>query len=49
MTDLARHIRDVPDFPKPGIVFKDIMPLLADPERVTGVWTRGRRVKGAVA
>jgi len=23
-------IRDVPDFPKPGIVFKDIMPLLAD-------------------
>ena len=28
--DLAAHIRDVPDFPKPGIVFKDIMPLLAD-------------------
>ena len=25
-------IRDVPDFPKPGIVFKDITPLLADPE-----------------
>ena len=25
-------IRDVPDFPKPGIVFKDIMPLLSDPE-----------------
>ena len=24
-------IRDVPDFPEPGIVFKDIMPLLADP------------------
>jgi adenine phosphoribosyltransferase len=24
-------IRDVPDFPKPGIVFKDITPLLADP------------------
>jgi adenine phosphoribosyltransferase len=32
MTDLAAKIRDVPDFPKPGIVFKDIMPLLADPE-----------------
>ena len=32
MTDLAARIRDVPDFPKPGIVFKDIMPLLADPE-----------------
>ena len=31
MTDLARHIRDIPDFPKPGIVFKDITPLLADP------------------
>jgi adenine phosphoribosyltransferase len=28
---LAAKIRDVPDFPKPGIVFKDIMPLLADP------------------
>jgi len=25
------HIRDVPDFPKPGIVFKDITPLLQDP------------------
>ena len=24
-------IRDIPDFPKPGIVFKDITPLLADP------------------
>ena len=24
-------MRDVPDFPKPGILFKDIMPLLADP------------------
>jgi adenine phosphoribosyltransferase len=28
--DLASKIRDVPDFPKPGIVFKDIMPLLSD-------------------
>jgi adenine phosphoribosyltransferase len=28
--DLAAKIRDVPDFPQPGIVFKDIMPLLAD-------------------
>jgi adenine phosphoribosyltransferase len=25
-------IRDIPDFPKPGIVFKDITPVLADPE-----------------
>lgn len=29
LTDLAGLIRDVPDFPKPGIVFKDITPLLA--------------------
>lgn len=28
---LASRIRDVPDYPKPGIVFKDITPLLADP------------------
>ena len=28
--DLKTKIRDVPDFPQPGIVFKDIMPLLAD-------------------
>jgi adenine phosphoribosyltransferase len=28
---LQAKIRDVPDFPEPGIVFKDIMPLLADP------------------
>jgi len=32
VTDLAARIRDIPDFPKRGIVFKDIMPLLADPE-----------------
>jgi adenine phosphoribosyltransferase len=30
--DLGSKIRDIPDFPKRGIVFKDIMPLLADPE-----------------
>jgi adenine phosphoribosyltransferase len=29
--DLRTYIRDVPDFPKPGILFKDIMPLLQDP------------------
>ena len=28
--DLRTYIRDIPNFPKPGIVFKDIMPLLAD-------------------
>jgi adenine phosphoribosyltransferase len=29
--DLSKFLRDVPDFPKPGILFKDITPLLADP------------------
>ncbi|MDY3559310.1 adenine phosphoribosyltransferase [Gemmata sp. JC673] len=29
--DLTAYIRDVPDFPKPGILFKDIMPLLGAP------------------
>src|SRR5262245_23114294 len=29
---LAAYIRDIPDFPKPGIQFKDITPLLAEPE-----------------
>lgn len=30
--DLARYIRDIPDFPKKGIIFKDITPLLASPD-----------------
>ena len=29
--DLTAFIRDIPDFPKPGILFKDITPLLGDP------------------
>lgn len=29
--DLHAYIRDIPDFPKPGILFKDITPLLATP------------------
>ena len=29
--DLREHIRDVRDFPRPGIVFKDLTPLLLDP------------------
>ena len=29
--ELATYIRDIPDFPKPGILFKDITPLLAEP------------------
>lgn len=31
MIDLEKHIRDIPDFPKPGILFKDITPLLSAP------------------
>ena len=30
VAELEALIRDVPDYPKPGIVFKDVMPLLAD-------------------
>jgi adenine phosphoribosyltransferase len=30
-TDLRAFIRDIPDFPKPGILFKDITPLLSSP------------------
>ncbi len=30
MIDLKNYIRDIPDFPKPGIIFKDITPLLAN-------------------
>lgn len=27
---LREHVRDIPDYPKPGVVFKDITPLMAD-------------------
>ena len=33
---LGDWIRDVPDFPKPGILFKDITPLLANPVALAG-------------
>ena len=32
MIQLQNYIRDIKDFPKPGIVFKDITPLLSDPQ-----------------
>jgi adenine phosphoribosyltransferase len=35
--DLTQWIRDIPDFPKPGIRFKDITPLLAQPEAFAAV------------
>src|SRR3954463_6492222 len=34
--DLAKAIRNIPDFPKPGIQFKDITPLLADAKLFAG-------------
>ncbi|MFG2072978.1 adenine phosphoribosyltransferase [Nonomuraea maritima] len=41
MTELSTlildRIRDVPDYPKPGVVFKDITPLLADPIAMAAV------------
>lgn len=30
--DLREHIRNIPDFPKPGILFRDITPMLAAPD-----------------
>src|ERR1051326_1612017 len=33
--DLKTYVRDVPDFPKPGIIFKDITPLLKAPEALS--------------
>jgi adenine phosphoribosyltransferase len=36
ITDIERAIRNVPDFPKPGIQFKDITPVLADAKLFSG-------------
>lgn len=33
---LKKAIRDIPDFPKPGIIFKDLTPILADPRLFRG-------------
>lgn len=38
LTELVRNrLRDVPDFPEPGVVFKDFTPLLADPQALEAV------------
>jgi adenine phosphoribosyltransferase len=53
--DLARYIRDIPDFPKPGILFKDITPLLAAPHafrqaiRFMQEHYRGRQIDAVAA
>lgn len=36
-TLIRDRIRDVPDYPKPGVLFKDITPLLADPVAFAGI------------
>jgi adenine phosphoribosyltransferase len=50
---IAGLVRDVPDFPEPGVVFKDISPLLADHAGFTAVITAlaaaGRNPDGAPA
>ena len=35
--DLQSHIRSIPDFPEPGILFRDINPLLRSPEAMAEV------------
>ncbi|EMI20540.1 adenine phosphoribosyltransferase [Rhodopirellula maiorica SM1] len=35
MLDLRRYVRDIPDYPKPGILFRDITPMLATPMLAT--------------
>jgi adenine phosphoribosyltransferase len=49
---LTRLVRDIADFPEPGIVFKDITPLLADPAGfgavVEAMAAAGRDESGAV-
>ena len=47
--EIRAAIRDVPDFPKPGIMFKDITPLLANPTlfaRTTAAMADPYRAKG---
>ena len=55
MPDWPRLLRDVPDFPRPGIVFKDITPVLADAESFTAAieamaapW-RGQAIDAVIA
>jgi adenine phosphoribosyltransferase len=53
--DLKKYIRDIPDFPKPGILFRDITPLLASPDALRecvhrlAAPFRGRKIDAVVA
>jgi adenine phosphoribosyltransferase len=38
--NLRAFVRDIPDFPKPGVVFKDITPLLLNPRALDAAVTR---------
>src|SRR3954453_11107906 len=38
--DLGSYVRDIPDFPKPGIVFKDITPVMASAEALDAAVTQ---------
>jgi adenine phosphoribosyltransferase len=38
--DLRRFVRDIPDFPTPGIIFRDITPLLLNPDALDGAVSR---------
>jgi adenine phosphoribosyltransferase len=55
VADAIALIADVPDFPEPGILFKDITPLLLDPAALDAAtaaladWARPRRVDFVVA
>ncbi len=45
--DLRELVRDIPDFPEPGVVFKDVTPLLADPLALrTAVDALAERARG---
>jgi adenine phosphoribosyltransferase len=49
VVDLSSKVREVPDWPQPGVGFKDVSPLLRDPQALAqaieelGEWTRGHR------
>ncbi len=54
-TSLANLIVDIPDYPSAGVVFRDITPLLADPDAFTEAvdrmteWARSREVEAVAA
>jgi adenine phosphoribosyltransferase len=47
--DLKKYIRSIPDWPKKGILFRDITPLLADVDYVAAVEARGFILGASIA